>query len=95
MLTPGTQLHADSELAYRHERLARDFQAGGSGVIARATTHLRSRLAKLRDRRRASTDPLRGAARHELDGPLIRPGGWAGTPAPRPLGAPHHMVVGR
>jgi len=68
---------AQAEMAYRRERLISDMtrmpraQRGGrvrwvQGLIDAVKTH---------------RDPVRGASRYELDGPIVRP-----------AGAPHHAT---
>jgi len=94
MLAPGHQLVNETEVAYRRAQLR---GAGNEATHHPAVRVARgeSLLARLRARaRRRATDPVRGASRRELDGPLLRPGGWSATPAPRPVGAPHHMSAG-
>jgi hypothetical protein len=75
-----TPIHPDfllAETAYHHEQLVASMRR------ARAP-HRASRLRVVQgliDAIRTHRDPVRGASRYELDGPMVRP-----------AGAPHHAT---
>ena len=67
----------EAELAYRRERLIEDLHR-----MPRAQRASRVRWVQgLIDTVKAHRDPVRGASRYELDGPILRP-----------AGAPHHLT---
>jgi hypothetical protein len=66
-----------AELAYRREQLIKDMDR-----MPRAHRSGRVRwVQSLIDAVKPSRDPVQGASRYELDGPILRPSG-----------APHHAV---
>jgi hypothetical protein len=76
MLTPAHTDFLEAEMAYRREALISDMHR------ARAHRPSRVRIVQgLIDAIRTHRDPVRGASRYELDGPLTRP-----------AGAPHHAI---
>jgi hypothetical protein len=74
------QPYVEAELAYRHERLQHAF----------ASSHRpqHSRVQRLRDVLRNRRNPVRGASRYELDGPMTRRATTLENY--RVIAAPHH-----
>lgn len=77
MLLPTHPDFVQAEMAYRRERLISDMNR-----MPRAHRSGRVRWVQgLIDAVKVHRDPVRGASRYELDGPLVRP-----------TGAPHHLT---
>jgi hypothetical protein len=74
------QPYIEAELAYRHERLQRSFDG------SHRPHH--SRIQRLRGAFRNHRNPVRGASRYELDGPLTRR--TTTLEHYRAIAAPHH-----
>jgi hypothetical protein len=77
MLGQAHEEFVKAEMAYRREQLINDMQR-----MPRAHRSGRVRWVQaLIDAVKTGRDPVRGASRYELDGPILRP-----------AGAPHHLT---